>query len=437
MKILIVSPGKIPSQRANIINTIKHAQAFYHLNHQVKIYSIKRLYEDLLKFQIKDINKFYNISSKVKIELIRDKSVFYFKDILPHIFKSLDKQTKKVTSSKGANNKEKIRNEISYLKYIFQKIKTNFYKINYFDIEKKISTYCKDKNFDLCYTRAYKTVYYNVYNKIPTILECHEANLWKPKMQYVIKSCKSKYFICVVTISNVLKNLFIKAGIPKEKILVLEDAVELKKYDTIKKTKLELRELLNLPKKKTIIMYTGSLFEGRGIDTLLDAVSILDDSNLICYFLGGNNKEIRRWEKYRAQKNNQINVNFLGFIQNSKIPFYHKAADILVAPYSLKCNNIQWMSPIKLFEYMASKIPIITSNVKRIKQICNNGECLFFKESYPLDLVKKIKKLLNNKDLGLNLSERAYQTVKNYTYEKRCQEIISFFKNTWKNNSST
>lgn len=429
MKILIVSPGRIPSQGADSINTIKHAQAFYHLNHQVKIYSIKRLYEDLLKFQIKDINKFYGISSKVKIELIRDKSVFYFKDILPHIFKSLDKQTKKVTSSKGANKKEEIRNKVSYLKYIFQKVKTNLYKINYFDIEKKISTYCKDKNFDLCYTRAYKIVYHNVYHKIPTILECHEANLWKPRMQYVMKSYKSKYFICLVTISNVLKNLYIKAGIPKEKIIVLEDAVELKKYDTIKKTKLELRELLNLPKKKTIIMYTGSLFEGRGIDTLIDAVSILDDNNLIFYIIGGNNKEIRRWQRYKTKKDNQTNVKFLGFIQNSKIPFYHKAADVLVAPYSLKCNNIQWMSPIKLFEYMASKVPIIASNVKRIKQICNNGEWLFFKESDPLDLVKKIKLLLNNKDLGLNLSERAYQTVKNYTYEKRCQKMLNFIEN--------
>lgn len=87
------------------------------------------------------------------------------------------------------------------------------------------------------------------------------------------------------------------------------------------------------------------------------------------------------------------------------------------------------MSPIKLFEYMASKVPIIASNVRRIKQICNKGECIFFRESDPLDLVKKIKLLLNNKDLGLSLSERAYQTVKDYTYEKRCQKILNFFDN--------
>ena len=54
--------------------------------------------------------------------------------------------------------------------------------------------------------------------------------------------------------------------------------MELKNYDKIKKTKLELRVLLKLPKEKKIIMYTGSLFEGRGI---IDAVSILNDENLV------------------------------------------------------------------------------------------------------------------------------------------------------------
>ena len=233
MKILIVTSGNIPSQRANSINTIKHAQTFYDLNHQVEIYSIKRLFEDILKFKIKNINKFYGISSKIKIQLIRDKTFFYFKDILPYIFKSLEKQTIQFNSSKEMNNKGEIRNVFSNLIYFFQKIMTNFYSINYFDIEKKISTYGKNRNIDLCYTRAFRIVYHNVNNKIPTILECHDANLWKPKMQYVIKSCKSNYFKCLVTISNILKNIYIKAGIPKEKILVLEDAVELKKYDTI------------------------------------------------------------------------------------------------------------------------------------------------------------------------------------------------------------
>ena len=133
---------------------------------------------------------------------------------------------------------------------MFQKTRNNFYNINFFDIEKKISVYCKKNFIELCYTRDCRILYHNTYNKIPTILECHDSNLWKPNMQYLFKSYKSNYFKCLVTISDILKDIYIRAGIPKEKILVIEDAVELKNYDKIKKSNLELRELLKLPKKK-------------------------------------------------------------------------------------------------------------------------------------------------------------------------------------------
>ena len=60
--------------------------------------------------------------------------------------------------------------------------------------------------------------------------------------------------------------------------------------------------------------------------------------------------------------------------------------------------------------------------------ICS--ECVFFKQSSPFDLAEKIKILINEEDLGSTISEKAYQTVTNYSYEKRCQRIINFFKET-------
>ncbi len=246
-------------------------------------------------------------------------------------------------------------------------------------------------------------------------------------MQLVLKLSNCKYFKGIVTISDILKDGFIEAGMPDEKILVLEDVVDLSRYDTIRRTKAELRELLGLPKKKVIIMYTGSLFKGRGIETIIDAASILGDSSLFFLIIGGNSEEINYWRKYKLKKNDQFNLKFLGFIQNSKIPFYQKAADVLIAPYSSKCSTVEWMSPIKIFEYMASKVPFIASDVKRVMEICKNGECLLFKESDSLNLAETIKKLVNSENLRYNLVEKAYKTAKNHTYRKRCHKILDFY----------
>ncbi len=94
MKILIYSSGKIPSQRAHSINILKHVQAFHDLNHNVEVYSTIRLFEDIFKIKYKNINNFYGITSQVKIEFIKDRTIFYFKDIIPHFAKRLEKQTK-------------------------------------------------------------------------------------------------------------------------------------------------------------------------------------------------------------------------------------------------------------------------------------------------------------------------------------------------------
>lgn len=432
MKISIASSGDIPSQWAHSINLVKHAQGFYDLGHQVKIHTVKRLYEDFMEFKIKDIHRLYGINTKIKIEFFRDNSFFYFNDIIPKTLKFLFKIIDLDILSKNVVDPErriekKNQNQIPQLKKIFQKLKTNFYISSNIDPEKKISDTCKRNQIDLCYSRAYRTIYYNIQNKIPSVLETHEAHIWKPHVQLVLKLSNSKYFKGIVTISDILKDEFIEAGMPEEKILVLEDAVDLPRYDSIKRSKANLRELLGLPKNKVIIMYTGRLNKGRGIETIIDAASILGDKNLFFLIIGGYTEEINYWRKYKLKKNNQFNLKFLGFIQNNKIPFYHKAADVLLAPYSSKCITVEWMSPIKIFEYMASKVPIITSDVKRVMEICNNGESLFFKESDPINLAETIEKLVNSENLRYSLIEKAYKTAKNYTYRKRCHKILDFY----------
>ena len=171
MKILIYSSGEIPSQRAHSINIIKHAQAFHDLNHKVEVYSKIRLLEEIFKLKYKNINTFYGITPQVKIEFIRDKTIFYFKDIIPYFFRRLEKHTKKFEecSSKDVNSIEKLRNGTSKLVYTSHKIRNIFYNINFFDIEKRISNYCKKNHIELCYTRDCRILYHNINNRIPTI----------------------------------------------------------------------------------------------------------------------------------------------------------------------------------------------------------------------------------------------------------------------------
>lgn len=382
---------------------MKHAEGFYKLGYDVEILVLQSFTEYKKKIKIKNIHNFYGISKKIRIHYFNDYLPFFFKDCFfigtfcIILFSALAK--------------------------IIPKIKCilNPYR--------KISNYCKKKKFDFTYCRNLESVaLFNIHHKIPTIIENHR--IYKesiPKAEKILYSIsKNVYFKGIVTIHKSLGDKFEKLNVPRKKILILEDAVDINKFQSISDNKISLRKKLKLPLNKKLITYSGKLIEGRGVNIIINSANILRDNNLVFLIIGGTKDDIKKWEVFIKKKNISADILFLGFINHSLIPYYLKASDVLLAPYSLGCKTVNWMSPLKIFEFKAAKVPIIASDVSRLREICNNYECLFFEVDNPIDLSEKIKLIIKDKDLQFQLIKNAYQKVINNSYEKRCNQIIKF-----------
>ena len=399
MKIAIASSGHIPSQWAHSINIVKHANAFLKLGHEIELISVKRFKEDQLLKKISNIYNWYGVDI-LPIKYFKDNSIFYFK-------------------------------EKKYLKIILKL--ANYFLPEFlkraFDPEKKISQYIKLKNFDLCFARTYNVVKYNIENKIPTILETHNSSPKKIKnLKELLNLSQSKYFLGLVTIHDKLKENFLKLGVPKEKLLVLEDAVDLEKFDLVSDNIEINRKKLSIPLNKTIVMYCGSLKAGKGINLILNSAKKLERKNdILFYIIGGDENDINYWKNFNGINYN--NVIFKSFVEGFQVPQYLKSANILFMPYETKNNfnsvmDLETTSPIKLFEYMASKKPIITSNIETIKKVLKNRESGILVDG---KFENVILDLLVDDKLCSKISSQAYQNVKNYTYNKRCTTILNAF----------
>ncbi len=399
MKIALIK-NKIPFPCANVINTLKHAQALYNLGNNIEVLAVERIIEEIWRLKLKDVHFFYDLDSNIKIKYFRGNFLYFFNN-----FKFLGPALK-----------------------LLKKIP----KVNgYMDPELQISNYCIKNEIDLAYSRGTPyAAYNNIMNKIPTIIETHFYHYF-PALKRVLELSKNKYFLGVVTISNILKQSLMKQRVPEEKILVLDDAVELKKFNTINLKKSKLKKMLNFPLHKNIILYTGNLGPGRGIDTIISSLKFLDEKEYCFYIIGGDPFWFKYWKKYIKKRRIKADIKFLGFTSIRNIPYYIKAADILIAPYTKDCYTINWMSPVKLFEYMASKVPIIASNVQRIKEICSNNECLFFKAGDSRDLSEKIKILINDRELQEKLTKNAIKKAEKHTYIKRSQKILELFNKSF------
>jgi len=97
-------------------------------------------------------------------------------------------------------------------------------------------------------------------------------------------------------------------------------------------------------------------------------------------------------------------------------------------PFPFNEHYAYFMSPLKMFEYMASQRPIVATNLPSTREVLNENNAVLVEPDDSEKLAKGIKKVLDNKELSQKIAEQAYLDVKKYTWEKRVKDIIKLLK---------
>jgi glycosyltransferase involved in cell wall biosynthesis len=100
-------------------------------------------------------------------------------------------------------------------------------------------------------------------------------------------------------------------------------------------------------------------------------------------------------------------VQFTGLLPHADVPKYIAAADIAVVPYPSLKDTI-WLSPLKLFEYMASGKAIVASGVGQLLEVVQDGiNSLLVPPGDTSEMAKALNQLIEDDDLRLRLGQRA------------------------------
>ena len=110
------------------------------------------------------------------------------------------------------------------------------------------------------------------------------------------------------------------------------------------------------------------------------------------------------------------------------LPWF-KAVDVLVLSNQEKSEiSKNWTSPMKMFEYMASKRPIIASDLSSIREILNKYNATLVKSDDSEDLASNINVTLKNKDFSAKILTEAFGNVQKYSWLNRVKTILFFIK---------
>lgn len=282
--------------------------------------------------------------------------------------------------------------------------------------------YAYFKSPSLIYTRSPNLVERFLRLGIPVLWEKHEPIHENSSSRAFFTD---RNFVGFITISSGLANEYINLGLDPEKVLVAHSGVDFNNFLPYQ-SKLDARHQLSLPEGRKIIVYSGHLYEYKGIPTILEMARILPEYLFI--LVGGWEEDINKVEQERQRLNLQ-NVRLIGHVPQAELASYLYAADALLLPTSQSWELSEGTSPLKLFEYMVSKRPIVASALPNIKTVLRDKEnAILVEPDNPNAFANAVTSLFENNSLANAITERAYQEVKGFTWERRTEQILQFVK---------
>lgn len=191
-------------------------------------------------------------------------------------------------------------------------------------------------------------------------------------------------------------------------------------------------EYLNEPVKKNnpvpVLLYVGAIATPKGVQFLLPALNIIRQKFPDVKLKIAGRGELSALLQDQTEKLGlSANVELLGFVDHSKIRELYMEADIFLMP-SIWQEQFGLVGP----EALACKTPCVGSDVGGIPEWLKNGEHgLLIPPQDETELAGAVIKLLENKDLRMEMGEKGRAFALNYHSPLKYSENILDLVNTY------
>ncbi|MBE2224177.1 MAG: glycosyltransferase family 4 protein, partial [Anaerolineae bacterium] len=234
----------------------------------------------------------------------------------------------------------------------------------------------------------------------------------------------------IICVSDQLKNHLVSNwNVPAEKIVVFPNAVDTERFRPFPEKRDETRASLNVG-EVPLIIFVGNFYEWHDIATLLDAFAqVIDTYPDVRLVLVGDGEQRPLMEQRVDQLGIRHAVQFTGYVLRTEIPALMSAADIAVAPYP-QLDHELWLSPLKLYEYMASGTPVIASRTGQIMEVIEDGHNgLLVSPEDPTALAAALMRLLDDAELYAQLSQHVREdAVRKHSWQEYLNRLENLFQ---------
>lgn len=177
------------------------------------------------------------------------------------------------------------------------------------------------------------------------------------------------------------------------------------------------------------LVYAGSLRREKGVDVLIRSLLHLPAPVHLVVVGGNEPSDLERLRRLVRGTGLTDRVRFTGQVDTAEVPSRLSQADLLVVPAAENVHALRYTSPLKLFEAMATGIPIVAGPSPVFLELLEDGRNAMVAEGLgPEALAAAVLRAMKCPDEARAIGRRAMQRARNHSWERRAERIEAFLE---------
>ncbi len=227
----------------------------------------------------------------------------------------------------------------------------------------------------------------------------------------------------IVTLTKASKDRLVESGVDAKRVTVESDAVDPKMFEQ-KYDRQEVRRELGIDEDTYVCLYTGkftTMNMSKGLDESIEAIGrIANDRKILLLAVGGAPQELERYASSAS-----TSVRLMGHQPQSTLGKFYAVADLLLMPFPYTEHYAYYMSPLKLFEYLMSGVPMVATDLPSVREIVSEASAFIAKPGDIDSLETQIRKAIDRPDEARQKALEAKRISAHYTWIERAKRICA------------
>jgi phosphatidylinositol alpha-1,6-mannosyltransferase len=271
----------------------------------------------------------------------------------------------------------------------------------------------------------------NKVNNVPYVVFTHGKDILYlqhiPFVKWLIKYSFKKAST-IVSNSEYTRNLVMELEVPKEKTKIIHPCVNSEQFRPINVS--VMKKELDLSDKQ-ILFSVGRLVKRKGNDMVIKSLpEVIEKIPDLVYLIAGNGPYKAELKKMVSDLDLEEHVYFLGYISDSKLPFYYNLCDVFIMPSRTEKGDPEGFG-IVYIEASACCKPVIGSKMGGIPDAVIDGKTGKLVDPLDInDISHSIVELLSDKQKSKNMAQAGFlRARKELNWDRAAGILCEIIKN--------